>query len=43
MVGRQNDFNQAAATRIAELVGDLDHLERRLKQLEDAQQRSSEP
>ena len=43
MIGRQNDFNQAAAARISDLVGEIDRLERRLKRLEDAQQHSSEP
>jgi hypothetical protein len=34
MIGQQNDFNQAAGRRIAELAADVERLERRVRELE---------
>jgi hypothetical protein len=34
MIGQQNDFNQAAATRLAELAAEVERLERRVRELE---------
>lgn len=34
LIGQQNDFNQAAATRLAELAAEVERLERRVRDLE---------
>lgn len=42
LLGQQNDFNQAAATRVAELVAEVERLERRLRRLESESPRQPE-
>ncbi len=43
VLGQQNDFNQAAARRLADLVAEVERLERRLRVLESGSSRNGDP